>query len=173
MEIRSLRTETELVQALALTAAAWREAFDHVLSAAELDGVAAATTSDVAAKFENLEAAAETAVLVAENDDDEVVGWLSMTWHPERTKAYAREGEADIRTLYVRPADWGDGVGTALLDAALARLPNAVDAVVLETFRANEQGRAFYESRGFAVRETAAHEVGENSYPSVILEREV
>lgn len=173
MEVRPLRSESELAQALQLTAAAWREAFDHILSADELDAVTAATTSDVTVKFENLENASETAVLVAENDDGEVVGWLSVTWHPERIKAYAREGEADIRTLYVRPADWGDGVGTALLDAALERIPDSVNRVVLETFRANEQGRAFYESRGFAVRETAEHEVGENSYPSVILEREV
>lgn len=176
MEIHPLRTEAELAQSLDLTASAWRAAFDHILSPAELDAVAAATTSDVATKFETLRDAPETVVLVAERDDGdagEVSGWLSMTWHPERTKAYARPGEADIRTLYVRPADWGDGVGTALLDTALERLPSSVDGVVLETFRANEQGRSFYDARGFAVRETRDHEVGENSYPAVVFEREV
>ena len=173
MEIRPLRTEAELAQALELTAAAWREAFDHVLSANELDDVAAATTSDVAAKFETLDDAPETAVLVAENDTGDVVGWISVTWHPDRTQKYARAGEADLRTLYVRPSDWEEGVGTALLDAALDWLPESVNCVVLETFRANEQGRSFYESRGFAVREQCEHAVGENSYPAVVLEREV
>lgn len=176
MEVHPLRTQGELAQALDLTTAAWREAFGHILSPAELDAVAAATTSDVRTKFENLRNAPETVVLVAAGSDaegGEVVGWLSMTWHPERTKAYARPGEADIRTLYVRPGDWGGGVGTALLDAALERLPDSVGSVVLETFRANEQGRSFYESRGFAVRETTEHEVGETSYPAVVLEREL
>lgn len=172
MDIHPLRTRTELAQSLDLTAAAWRTAFDHILSPAELDAVEATTTSDVATKFENLRDAPETAVLVAERDDD-VVGWLSVTWHPERTQEYARPGEADIRTLYVRPTDWGEGIGTALLDEALDRLPSSVDRVVLETFRANEQGRSFYESRGFEVRETSEHEVGENSYPAVVFERRV
>ncbi|MEF8801758.1 MAG: GNAT family N-acetyltransferase [Halolamina sp.] len=96
-----------------------------------------------------------------------------MTWHAERTTEYARAGAADIRTLYVRPADWGEGVGTVLLDEALERLPALVDAVVLETFRANEQGRSFYESRSFEVRETSEYEVGESSYPTVVFEREL
>ncbi len=172
MEIHPLRTEAELAQALDLTAAAWREAFDHVLSPAELDSVAAATTSDVQTKFESLQEAPDSVVLVAEDDGGDVAGWLSSTWHPERRKAYAHEGEADIRTLYVRPANWGEGTGTALLDAALDSVPDSLDAVVLETFRANEQGRAFYESRGFAVRGTGQFDVGENSYPTVVLERE-
>ncbi|MEF8801759.1 MAG: hypothetical protein V5A38_09840 [Halolamina sp.] len=43
-ERRPLRTEAELGQSLALTAAAWRAAFDHILSPAELDAVEAATT---------------------------------------------------------------------------------------------------------------------------------
>lgn len=172
MEIHPLRTEAELAAALDLTAAAWHEAFDHVLSPAELDAVAASTASDVGAKFEALHDAPDTVVLVAERQDA-VVGWLSVTWHPERTKWYARDGEADVRTLYVRPDAQGEGVGTALLDSALDRLPASVDRVVLETFRANERGRSFYESRGFDVRETGEHEVGENSYPSVVLEREL
>lgn len=171
MELHPLRTEAELAQSLDLTAAAWRAAFDHILSPAELDAVEAATTSDVGEKFETMRDAPETLVLVAERDDGDVVGWLSTTWHPERTKEYARAGEADIRTLYVRPADWGEGVGTALLDEALERLPPSVDCVVLETFRANEHGRSFYESRGFEVRGTSEYEVGENSYPTVVFER--
>lgn len=172
MEIHPLRTESELAQSLDLTAAAWHGAFDHILSPTALDSVAAATTSDVGTKFQNLRDAPETLVLVAERGGD-VVGWLSATWHPERTKEYVWTGEADIRTLYVSPGDWGDGVGTALLDEALERIPDSVDSVVLETFRANEQGRSFYESRGFEVRETGEHEVGEDSYPAVVLEREV
>lgn len=172
MEIHSLQTEAELAQSFRLTAVAWREAFDHILSPEELDGVEGAMSSDISTRFENLQEAPNTVVLVAEADED-IVGWLSTTRHPERTAAYARAGEADIRTLYVRPADWGAGVGTALLNEALERLPTAVDCVVLETFRENESGRAFYNSRGFEVREVSEHEVGENSYPTVVLGREV
>lgn len=172
MEIHPLRTEAELAQALRVTAAAWHDAFDHILSPAELDAIEASTTSDVGAKFETLQGAPDTVVLVAERDEA-VVGWLSTTWHPERIKEYTTAGEADIRTLYVDPDEQGKGVGTALLEAALERVPASVDRVVLETFRANERGRSFYKSRGFAVRATTEHEVGENSYPSVVLEREL
>lgn len=171
MDIHPLQTEAELSQSLDLTAEAWREAFDHILSSEELDSVAAATTSDVPAKFETLRGAPETLVLVAERDES-VVGWLSMTWHPERTQPYVGNEEADLRTLYVRPSDWGNGVGTALLDAAMEQLPASVKRVLLETFQANEQGRSFYESRGFSVREQREHDVGENNYPAVVLVRE-
>lgn len=171
MDIHPLRTEAELAASLSLTAAAWLEAFDHILPAEKLDSVATEMTSEVATKFEQLQDAPETLVLVAETDDG-VVGWLSVSWDPERTKPYADDGAADIRTLYVRPDDWGEGVGTALLDAAVERLPPSVERIVLETFEANESGRSFYEARGFSVRETREHDVGDTSYPAVVFVRE-
>jgi len=172
MEVRTLDSEAALERALELTARAWREAFDHVLSDEELERVERALLSDVPERYEALRNGSTSTVLVAEDAAGDVVGWTSVLRHPERTRAYVEEGEAEIRTLYVSPDRWGEGTGTALLEEVLRRLPDSVDRVVLETFRENEQGRSFYEARGFTVRATTDFEVAGSEYPSVVLVRE-
>jgi ribosomal protein S18 acetylase RimI-like enzyme len=170
MEIRTLDSERELERALRLTVDAWRDAFTHVLSDDELDHVERELLHDVSGTYAVLRDASEGTVLVA--DDGDVVGWTSVTWHPDRTREYAGDEEAEIRTLYVHPDRWNEGIGTELLEAVVRRLPASVERVVLETFRDNDVGRSFYESRGFTLRATTAYEVDGTSYPSVVLVRE-
>jgi ribosomal protein S18 acetylase RimI-like enzyme len=170
MEIRTLDSERELERALRLTVDAWREAFAHVLSDDELDHVEHELLRDVSGTYAVLRDMSEGTVLVA--DDGEVVGWISVTWHPDRTREYTEDGEAEIRTLYVHPDRWHEGIGTGLLETVLGRLPASVERVVLETFRENDLGRSFYASCGFTLRGTTEYEVAETSYPSVVLVRE-
>ena len=68
MEVRTLDSEAALERALELTARAWREAFDHVLSDDELDRVERALLSDVPERYETLRNGSTWTVLVAEDD---------------------------------------------------------------------------------------------------------
>ncbi len=70
-------------------------------------------------------------------EDDAVLGFLAL------------EG-AYVDRLYVHPAAQGRGIGSALLDRAMALRP---DGIALHTHQRNRAARAFYEKRGFrAVR---------------------
>jgi putative acetyltransferase len=82
----------------------------------------------------------ECEVTVAE-DDSGIVAFL------------AKQGEEEVRLLYVRPDRLGDGAGTRLIEAAKAS--TSAGALELWCFQANARARRFYEARGFrAIRFT-------------------
>jgi GNAT superfamily N-acetyltransferase len=59
-------------------------------------------------------------------------------------------GQEFLRTLYVVPSHWGGGIGSALHDLAVDRLrAKGVRVAKLWTLEGNEQGRRFYEHRGW------------------------
>jgi GNAT superfamily N-acetyltransferase len=60
--------------------------------------------------------------------------------------------DAWLRTLYVLPALWSHGVGSALLEHGLQRMRERGARVAkLWTLEENEAGRRFYERRGWAL----------------------
>ena len=74
--------------------------------------------------------------------DAEVVGFASA----ERTWA----DEVELHTIYVHPDWWGEGVGSALLEAAISfALDEGVDRLVCAVFDDNVVGIGFLEARGF------------------------
>lgn len=80
--------------------------------------------------------------------------------------------EVEIHTLYVHPDRWGEGTGTALLDAvaAVAREAGA-DRLRCEVMEGNHVGRAFLESRGFDHVESVTTDVGEETVPENAFEK--
>jgi GNAT superfamily N-acetyltransferase len=61
-------------------------------------------------------------------------------------------GDVFLRTLYVVPAWWRGGVGTALHDLALERLrARGCDEAKLWTLEENWSARRFYEKRGWSL----------------------
>ena len=89
------------------------------------------------------EAIANPAVYVAraESGDGSTLGYV-VAWFA------ADEGE--IANLAVAPAGLGQGIGRALLDAALIEAARrAASAVYLEVRAANARARRLYRSRGF------------------------
>ena len=83
-------------------------------------------------------------VLVAERDDH-VIGFCSAL-----TQARDGAGDAEITAIYVEPGHWREGVGAALLSAALQELRCAGQtAVTLWMFAANDRALAFYRRFGF------------------------
>ena len=92
-------------------------------------------------------------VLVAEGGDGAILGYLSL------------DGDW-VSNLYVRPGAQGQGVGSALLDAAKARRP---DGLRLWVFQPNTGAIRFYRRHGFrTVRETDGRDNGER-VPDVLM----
>jgi ribosomal-protein-alanine N-acetyltransferase len=77
----------------------------------------------------------------ARDDGDNIVGYV-VAWFVA--------GEGEIANLAVTPSGWGQGIGRALLDAALAEsLVRGAESVYLEVRASNERARRLYRSRGF------------------------
>jgi GNAT superfamily N-acetyltransferase len=57
-----------------------------------------------------------------------------------------------LRQLYVVPAHWGTGIGSALLERGLERMrQRGARQAKLWTLEGNERGRRFYERRGWTL----------------------
>ncbi|HEX5827065.1 MAG TPA: GNAT family N-acetyltransferase [Candidatus Limnocylindrales bacterium] len=67
------------------------------------------------------------------------------------------DGRAHIVAFYARPDARGRGLGTALLDAVLARYPDR--PVTADVLIGNELGEPFYAARGFEPGELIEEEV--------------
>lgn len=79
-------------------------------------------------------------IFVAERDD-EIIGFV-------HTALAGREG--DVLRVYVDPARRGEGVGSALLDAAIEYLfDRGVERVKAMVLAGNELGHEFYRAQGF------------------------
>jgi GNAT superfamily N-acetyltransferase len=120
----------------------WREAYAGIVPADTLRSL------DVGLRVRGWIALLDRGVrlLVAEADG-EVIGYASSgAGRDDDTTA----GVGELYALYVRPAWWGRGAGSALHDAALAGLvedgSTRATAWVLEQ---NARGRAFYALRGW------------------------
>jgi GNAT superfamily N-acetyltransferase len=68
----------------------------------------------------------------------------------ERGEGKAIAGRAHLSGLFVAPARWGEGIGSILLEAALAEIRSCgYQTAQLFTAAANQRSRVFYEHRGW------------------------
>jgi ribosomal protein S18 acetylase RimI-like enzyme len=97
-----------------------------------------------------------------------VAGFAQFVWAPMDTDPFIGPDECLLHSLYVQPDRWGEGLGTALLDAGIERLPEDCTALGLAVLRSNDLGIRFYESYGF--ERTAAGEttVAGATYPCYV-----
>jgi GNAT superfamily N-acetyltransferase len=96
--------------------------------------------------------------------DDVREVWREALADPD-VDAYIAELEGDavgtvtvdtefLRQLYVLPAHWGSGIGSALLERGLERMrERGATRAKLWTLEGNERGRRFYERRGWKLTE--------------------
>ena len=78
--------------------------------------------------------------------------------------------ELYLPRLYVRPAYQGKGVGTRLLNAALASYPDAT-VIRLEVEQQNAKGHSFWRSQKFVDTGTNVEQVGNDSIAVITMER--
>jgi len=153
-------------------AASAREAYADLLAPADLRE--AFLTTDVSTLEAVLAEASddEQIVYLVATTDDEVVGFVQLLWG-ERRPDDVESGVAFLRSLYVVPERWHEGVGSDLLARAVGRLPSSVDAVRLGVFANNDLGRTFYESRGFEQTGRGTFDIGDTDYETTVYERPV
>ena len=97
-------------------------------------------------RFEALRQDERARTLVADSDG-ELLGHTTFGTSRDRDAA-ATTGE--VRSLFVRPARWRSGIGSALIARALEGLATMGFAeATLWSFAANERANAFYERHGF------------------------
>ena len=70
-----------------------------------------------------------------------------------------------ISQLYLRPAQWRQGIGSALMARAKAENP---EGLRLYCFQANTAGRAFYERHGFVPEATGDGSKNEEGAPDIL-----
>lgn len=148
-------------------ARAWRAGHREVVSERVLAEVPVDPSPDAVQRWRDRLDTWRDRILVA--DDDGVVGFIQIRL--EETKPFVGDDEADLKELYVHPDRWGEGVGTALLEAGLDRLPADVAAVRLETLSGNERAAAFYEARGFERTGDHTVDIGGEQYPADVYTR--
>lgn len=105
-------------------------------------------------------------LLVAARDGD-VLGMVDAGPDPER------EGVFALGRLYVHPEEWGEGLGTRLVDGLRERLPGDADRLRLVVLAENEVGVGFYESYGFERVDRRVEESGGEALEEYVYELEL
>lgn len=169
MEVRELDGIDDLEAAMRAHHRAWDVAYDGLLPDEVVDEVTSEPTeSRLRELYEALDE--EEGCFLVASVDGTVVGYARFRWGAE-TKPFVGPDEAGLKEIYVDPDYWGDGVGTALLEAGLERLPDSCSALRLETLAGNDRARAFYRSRGFEAVDTFEEEVRGEPIEHVVFER--
>jgi len=80
---------------------------------------------------------------------DEIAGIINFCWGEDNTHDFVESGGCQIRSLYLDPKFWREGLGTSLFENGCEAMPAEIDKLFVEVLSANERGCAFYESLGF------------------------
>ncbi|MFC4542872.1 GNAT family N-acetyltransferase [Halosolutus amylolyticus] len=165
MELRPFDGEQDARAICRVNVLAWQEAYEELLPDEVLVGRDPDPPDE---QVRELAAALRTdrdGIFVAEADGD-VRGYSYFRW--TETKPFVGENEAGLKEIYVEPAYWGEGLGTALLERGLDRLPETIERVKLEMLDGNDVGHRFYRARGFERTGSADFEIAGEAYPTVI-----
>ena len=106
----------------------------------------------------------ESAFLVAEAETSDdgaasVVGFAQAGPSEEDETAYV------LYRIYVRPDQWGEGIGTRLLDQAIGAIrTEGAETLRLAVLAENDVGVGFYEARGFERVREKTSDVGEETF---------
>ena len=112
----------------------WRGAYAHLFSEEQFARISLEERARFWRRFRPL---------VAEVDG-EIVGFAAVG------RAQEDDADGELYAIYVRPEQWGTGVGRALMEAAEARLRELGHAgAILWVFENNPRARRFYEAGGW------------------------
>lgn len=168
MEIRRLERPADVREANRINRLAWRAAYRGIVEDSVIDRLDPADAATRAGEwFESLPGPSGVALCAAV--DGRVRGYALFAW--AETKPEIPAGDVELTELYVHPDRWGEGIGTALLDAGIERLPPSVEGVTLVVLADNDRGRRFYESRDFSRVGTGTYEIDGRDYRTAVYRR--
>lgn len=127
-----------------ITAASFRDASIHGILEGRYGKLRGTTWAERKARDIDEDIATEPeGVLVAEDDDGTIVGYITTVTDEEA-------GIGRIPNLAVAPDTQGQGIGKKLINAAIDRFKETgMDLMKIETLATNEVGRALYPRFGF------------------------
>lgn len=164
MEIRHFNGRDDVRDLIRAHGLAWREAYTGLLPEDLLqEQTVDPTEEDVQQWFEELRDNRD-GVLVAVDTDGTVRGFADFRWGETGTKDFIVEDEAGLKAIYVEPAYWGQGIGTALIERGVQLLPNSVETLRLEMLSGNEVGHQFYEALEFKRAGAGEYEMRGHTY---------
>lgn len=161
-----------------LSKRSWIKGFSNLLSEEDLE---LAEETDKFITEESLEDSIESEgvlTLVCERDG-KVVGKAKLAYSKEKNHEVADidENEVQLRSFYVHPDYWMQGIGSKLLEKIIERVPDWAELLKVETLE--EAGAVdFYRRNGLKQVGTGVFsaedvEIVENDYPTVIMEKEL
>ncbi|WP_137288004.1 GNAT family N-acetyltransferase [Natronorubrum halophilum] len=126
----------------------WRESYRGLLEVSTVERTTDPAGFYPAKRFRQKLDDSDLRFLVALVGGD-VAGVVNVCWGSENTHEFVTADGCEIRSLYLAPPLWREGIGTALVEAGRDAFPPGTEESFAEVFSANERGRAFYESVGF------------------------
>ncbi|AGB17272.1 acetyltransferase [Halovivax ruber XH-70] len=173
MHVRQYEDRSDARAIARIQARAWMDAYADLLPADVLASQSPDPDDETVAGWHQSLTANRQGVLLAVDETGERLGFADFRWGDAETKAFVDENEAGLKSIYVDPDSWGNGVGTALLERGISILPEAVETLRLEMLEGNEIGHEFYRAKGFEVTDEASHEIGDEAYPTLVYSLEL
>lgn len=160
----------------AVARASWHAAYDDLLSPSVVDETVDAWYDPAELREQIVQSGDDGSAIYVAEVDESVVGFAHVyDGNDERTDASTASSDAtaierELGRLYVREAQWGRGVGTALLDRAASDLvAEGVERLRAVVFADNDVGRRFYDARGFEVRGERTEAFAGERYDELVL----
>lgn len=165
MEIREPTGLDDYRRAVECHNRAWRVGYRSVVAPEVIDAVRR-PTDEASLRSLRDEVNAEAGPFLVAEREDRVVGYVRGRY--AGVSAYVGGLGGELVALYVDPAHWREGVGSALLGRFVEWLPSAVDGLHARVVAENERGRSFLEAHDLVHEETAPAEVGGESVEHAI-----
>jgi ribosomal protein S18 acetylase RimI-like enzyme len=153
---------TDVAELAAVAADTFPLACPSSVALADIASFVDANLSD--ARFAEYLSDPQRTVLIAKQDD-RIVGYAMLI-------RGAEDDRTELSKMYVRPAQHGSGVATALMNAALeAAAESGADSVWLGVNQKNERAQRFYTKSGFAVTGTRTFQLGGHTEHDYVMVR--
>jgi ribosomal protein S18 acetylase RimI-like enzyme len=137
--------------------AGWRAGYAHLFSQDVLERAIQKHCSRWARVLANPEFENTTLLVVLEHQQ-QIIGFAHFGPSGNELSSYDLSGRAELYSFYVRPARWGTGAASVLMQQVIELLKRRGEkAVYLYTAAGTPRARRFYEKSGF--RETGSTSV--------------
>lgn len=143
-------TEDDITGIQRAVANSWRQGYDGLISEETLVELTDSPTEFYPEERFRRKLSDDELLYFVALAGDEIAGIINFCWGEGNTHDFVDSGGCQIRSLYLDPKFWREGLGTSLFESGREALPAGIDRLFVEVLSANERGCAFYESLGFA-----------------------